>query len=101
MNISNRLARLIREGKPTVGMWMNLCDPGVAQIGAGAGYDWIMIDIEHNPLTESQVQGLLHALTVTVEEYLLPSRVNHIAVFSVEGLIQLPPHYRRDQHRLL
>ena len=62
MNISNRLARLIREGKPTVGMWMNLCDPGVAQIGAGAGYDWIMIDIEHNPLTESQVQGLLHAL---------------------------------------
>ena len=62
MHISNRLARLIRESKPAVGMWINLCDPGVAQIGALAGYDWIMIDVEHNPLTESQVQGLLQAL---------------------------------------
>jgi 2-keto-3-deoxy-L-rhamnonate aldolase RhmA len=59
---SNRLARLIRERRPAVGMWINLSDPGVAQIAALAGYDWVMIDTEHNPFTESQVQGLLHAL---------------------------------------
>lgn len=62
MNISNQLARRIRDGKPAVGMWINLCDAGVAQVAAAAGYDWVMIDNEHNPLTEAQVQGLLHAL---------------------------------------
>lgn len=46
-----------------MGMWINLCDPGVAQLAAVAGYDWVMIDMEHNPLTEGQVQGLLHAIS--------------------------------------
>lgn len=62
MPLSNRLARLIRDGHPALGMWINLVDPGVVQIAALAGYDWVMIDTEHNPFTEAQVQGLLHAL---------------------------------------
>ncbi|MSO21735.1 MAG: hypothetical protein EXQ58_00470 [Acidobacteria bacterium] len=62
MPLSNRLARLIRGGHPALGMWINLVDPGVAQIAALAGYDWVMIDTEHNPFTESQVQGMLHSL---------------------------------------
>lgn len=62
MHISNRLAQLIRKKQPAVGMWINLCDPAVVQIAALADYDWVMIDTEHNPFTESQVQGLLHAL---------------------------------------
>ena len=63
MDISDRLARLIRKKQPAVGMWINLCDPAVPQIAALSGYDWVMIDTEHNPFTESQVQGLLHALS--------------------------------------
>lgn len=62
MPISNRLARVVREKRPAIGLWINLTDPGVAQIAALAGYDWVMIDTEHNPFTESQVQGLLQAL---------------------------------------
>ena len=62
MRPSNRLARLLRENTPAVGMWINMCDPAVAQIAAIAGYDWVMIDNEHNPFNESQVQGLMHAL---------------------------------------
>jgi 4-hydroxy-2-oxoheptanedioate aldolase len=62
MPISGRLARLMRESQPAIGMWINLTDPGVTQIAALAGYDWVMIDTEHNPFTESQVQALLHSL---------------------------------------
>ena len=62
MHISNRLSQLIRDKHPAVGLWINLCDPAVAQISALASYDWVMIDTEHNPFTEVQVQGLLHAL---------------------------------------
>lgn len=56
------LAELVRNGKPVRGFWINLSDPAIAQIAAIAGYDWVMIDTEHNPLTESDVQGMLYAV---------------------------------------
>jgi len=61
VHISNRLARLVRQKQPAVGLWINLFDPGVVQIGGLVGYDWVLIDLEHNPMSEAQVQGLLHA----------------------------------------
>ncbi len=62
MNRSNRLAQSIRERKPAVGAVANLRDPGGAEIVALAGYDWLLLDTEHNPLTETDVLGILHAL---------------------------------------
>ena len=34
MRITNRLARLLRERQPTVGMWISPCDSGVLQVAA-------------------------------------------------------------------
>lgn len=61
MKISARLADLVARREPAIGMWINLADPGVAHLGAVCGYDWLMVDTEHNPFTESQVQALLYA----------------------------------------
>lgn len=61
MRFSNRLARRIRERQPAIGTWLNLSDPAVAEIAGIAGFDWVMIDSEHNPVTEAQIQGLLYA----------------------------------------
>ena len=62
MIISDRLAQLVRSRQPACGFWINLTDPGIAEIAAIAGYDWIMIDTEHNPITESEVQAMLYAV---------------------------------------
>ncbi len=54
-NLKEKLAR----GEPSPGIWMNLPSPTVAEIIAGAGFDWVMFDSEHatfNPET------LLHIL---------------------------------------
>lgn len=44
------------------GLWASLVDPVATEIGAGAGYDWIVIDGEHSPndlrSTLAQVQAL-------------------------------------------
>jgi 2-keto-3-deoxy-L-rhamnonate aldolase RhmA len=32
-----------------IGLWSGLCSPIVAEIIAGAGFDWIVIDGEHAP----------------------------------------------------
>ncbi len=62
MEPSNKLSRLIRKKKPAVGLWINLCDPEIAHIAAVCGYDWVMIDMEHNPLTEADVQKMIYVL---------------------------------------
>jgi len=58
----SRLAQLLAEKKPSLGCWISLSDPCIAIILAHAGYDWVMVDTEHNPFTETQVQGIIHAL---------------------------------------
>ncbi len=42
---------------------MTLCDPGIAVILANAGYNWLFVDTEHNPITDDQLQSILYALS--------------------------------------
>ncbi len=43
----NRIKQLWREGKATVGTWLALGSPIVAEIIAHIGFDWVVIDTEH------------------------------------------------------
>ena len=63
MRTSNRLARLLQQRQPAVGLFVVLSDPAIGEIAALAGYDWVVIDTEHNPHTEADVQGILYALS--------------------------------------
>jgi len=39
----------LRNGDLQVGCWLGLADPYVAEISAGAGFDWVLVDGEHAP----------------------------------------------------
>ncbi|WP_122072401.1 aldolase/citrate lyase family protein [Pseudophaeobacter sp. EL27] len=45
----NPFKAAMKAGKPQMGCWLGLADPYVAQISAGAGFDWLLIDAEHAP----------------------------------------------------
>lgn len=45
--IDNRLKRKLKEGQRTAGAWLQLCSPIAAEIMADAGFDWLLIDMEH------------------------------------------------------
>ena len=47
---------------PLVGLLSALTDPVAAEIVAGAGYDWVLIDGEHAPHTPRSVLALLQAM---------------------------------------
>jgi 2-dehydro-3-deoxyglucarate aldolase/4-hydroxy-2-oxoheptanedioate aldolase len=49
MVFENRVKRLLREGKKTAGAWAQLASPLTAEILAEAGFDWLIIDLEHGP----------------------------------------------------
>ena len=58
----NKLVEMLNNGRPAMGVWMTLCDSGIAVILANTGYDWLFIDVEHNPFTTEQLQSILYAL---------------------------------------
>jgi 2-dehydro-3-deoxyglucarate aldolase/4-hydroxy-2-oxoheptanedioate aldolase len=45
----NRVKRMLKQGKKTAGTWAQLCSPMAAEILSRAGFDWILVDMEHAP----------------------------------------------------
>jgi 4-hydroxy-2-oxoheptanedioate aldolase len=45
----NEFKRRLSEPGVQYGMWISLADPVAAEISAGAGFDWLVIDAEHSP----------------------------------------------------
>ncbi len=49
--------------RPLMGMWVCSGSPLVAEICAGAGLDWLLIDMEHSPNGLESVLAQLHAVS--------------------------------------
>ena len=45
----NRVKRMLKEGKKTIGAWLQIASPFTAEIMSRAGFDWLIIDMEHGP----------------------------------------------------
>lgn len=56
--LKGKLAR----GEPTFGAWLTLAHVSVAEILAGAGIDWVVIDMEHTAIDLSEVLRLMPAI---------------------------------------
>ena len=54
--------RLGRSERPLAGMWVSCGSPLVAEICAGAGLDWVLIDMEHSPNGLETVLAQLQAV---------------------------------------
>jgi 4-hydroxy-2-oxoheptanedioate aldolase len=59
---TNTFKRAIRELRVQIGLWCSLCSNIGAEVIAGAGFDWILIDTEHAPNELSTVLSQLQAL---------------------------------------
>lgn len=58
----NSLKKALREGCPQIGLWLSLGDATSAEICAGAGFDWLLIDGEHVPHDAHSVLAQLRAI---------------------------------------
>ncbi|MDZ5143526.1 HpcH/HpaI aldolase family protein [Microbacterium testaceum] len=52
-------AALAASDRPLAGMWLCTGNPVVAEIAAGSGLDWLLIDMEHSATSIEQVLGQL------------------------------------------
>ncbi|HVV43924.1 MAG TPA: 4-hydroxy-2-oxoheptanedioate aldolase [Bryobacteraceae bacterium] len=63
MNLpENTFKRAIARHAPQIGLWLALAGPCGAEICAGAGFDWLLIDGEHGPNDVRSILAQLQAL---------------------------------------
>lgn len=58
MSLKKRLAQC----EVTIGSWITLGHPSIAEIMACAGFDWLVLDAEHSVLELSEIQTLIQVL---------------------------------------
>ncbi len=58
----NRFKRAILAGEPQVGLWVSLASPYVAEVLAGSGFDWLLLDTEHSPNEVTDILPQLQAI---------------------------------------
>lgn len=56
---TNRFKQAIAQGEAQIGLWLGLADAYSAEIMAGTGYDWLLVDGEHAP---NDLRSILHQL---------------------------------------
>jgi 4-hydroxy-2-oxoheptanedioate aldolase len=57
----NVFKRRLQEGAKQPGLWLSLESPNATEVLAGAGYDWLLLDMEHTTLDPSQVSDHIRA----------------------------------------
>jgi 4-hydroxy-2-oxoheptanedioate aldolase len=59
----NEFKRALSSGRPQIGFWLASGDACTAEISAGAGFHWLLIDGEHGPQELRTVLGQLQAIS--------------------------------------
>lgn len=59
----NPFKAALREGQLQLGFWQALASPLVAELCAGAGFDWLLLDGEHGPNTIASQLAQLQAIS--------------------------------------
>ncbi len=57
-----KLKDKLRSKQLTIGSWMSLGYPAIAEIMAKAGFDWLVIDMEHSAIGSEQCQELIRII---------------------------------------
>lgn len=64
MNSSN-LKNKLNQGKLTVGSWITIGDAAIAEIFSNAGFDWLVIDLEHSSISIDQAGDLIRTIDLS------------------------------------
>jgi 4-hydroxy-2-oxoheptanedioate aldolase len=58
----NPFKRALRAGRPQIGLWSSLAGNLAAEVVAGSGFDWLLLDMEHAPNELPTIHAQLQAV---------------------------------------
>ncbi len=59
---TNRFKRALAAGQVQIGLWNSLASAVAVEVIAGAGFDWVLLDMEHSPNDLPLLHGQLQAM---------------------------------------
>jgi 2-keto-3-deoxy-L-rhamnonate aldolase RhmA len=80
MRVENKVKQKLRDRRPTIGSWIMIGDLASAEILAGAGFDWITVDMEHTSITYETLPVLLTGIRAQGAETFVRVEDNNPAV---------------------
>ena len=57
----NRFKEALKAGRAQIGLWSSLSSSYTVEVIAGAGFDWLLVDMEHSPNDVESLLGQLQA----------------------------------------
>lgn len=57
----NNFKRALAANRKQAGFWSTLASPSAVEIDAGAGFDWVLLDMEHSPCDFNDIPHFLRA----------------------------------------
>jgi 2-keto-3-deoxy-L-rhamnonate aldolase RhmA len=87
------LKQKLQAGEATVGSWLMLGSPSAAEILAGAGFDWLVVDLEHTATTERETEDIFRAIELKGVAPLVrltsndPNQIKRVLDYGAEGVI--------------
>ena len=55
------IRKKLQQQEPSIGSWIQIPHPSIAEILGQAGYDWVAIDMEHGSVSPHQLPDLFRA----------------------------------------
>jgi 2-dehydro-3-deoxyglucarate aldolase len=62
LKVIKQIREKLHSGGHSIGSWMQIPHPSIAEIMGHAGYDWVAVDMEHGAISVHQLPDLFRAL---------------------------------------
>ena len=59
------LKEKIKAKKLSIGSWISLGHPGIAEIMSKSGFDWLVVDMEHSVITIKEAEELIRVIELS------------------------------------
>ena len=60
-----QIKKRLQKGEVLIGTWISLGHPGIAEIMARAGYDWVVVDLEHSVISIETAADLIRVIDLS------------------------------------
>ncbi|MDX8347517.1 HpcH/HpaI aldolase/citrate lyase family protein [Cognatiyoonia sp. IB215446] len=90
---TNSFLNALRNGDKQIGLWVSMASSYAAEVTAGAGYDWLVVDMEHSPgsveTTLSQLQAVApyHGTAIVRTPWNDPVMVKRLLDIGAQGIL--------------
>jgi 4-hydroxy-2-oxoheptanedioate aldolase len=60
--MKNKLKQILASKRPAIGTWVAIPDVYAVEMIAGLGFDWLLVDMEHIPISKESLRAILMAV---------------------------------------